>query len=293
MSDRVKNSSAVKASNARASARFVDGWIKSVRERVTEILQNMADIKLTVGEDIDGLVVEVEEGMHAAPHALHGPVAGEDVGVELQVPGHVVPLEQASLLLLVGVHGAEVSVSRPLSRHASSERAAETRLRGAGRRRFAADRRPKRSALGLGGARATAVLGSLRARLGMQPACAPSEGVHAACANASARSFVRCCCYRWRRHRHRASALFVLFVRSAAQVPAFVISSSLSLSLPKAGRNWCAGKHQRPNSAVLMDFVAGERTSEIPHESLMWKIWARLGPEVYVNVIYAYLKIML
>lgn len=90
----------------------------------------MADIKLTVGEDIDGLVVEVEEGMHAAPHALHGPVAGEDVGVELQVPGHVVPLEQASLLLLVGVHGAEVSVSRPLSRHASSERAAETRLRG-------------------------------------------------------------------------------------------------------------------------------------------------------------------
>jgi hypothetical protein len=67
--------------------------------------QRARGCELTVGEDIDGLVVEVEEGMHAAPHALHGPVAGEDVGVELQVPGHVVPLEEASLLLLVGVHG--------------------------------------------------------------------------------------------------------------------------------------------------------------------------------------------
>jgi len=73
-----------------------------------------------VGEDIDGLVVEVEEGMHAAPHALHGPVAGEDVGVELQVPGHVVPLEKPPFLLLV-VHfgryllmlGAERKKRRP------------------------------------------------------------------------------------------------------------------------------------------------------------------------------------
>lgn len=122
---------------------------------------------LTVGEDVDGLVVEVEEGMHAAPHALHGPVAGEDVGVELQVPGHVVPLEQASLLLLVGVHGVVAFggyLVMPLTAATQPNRDTHTHASAAAAAAAGQAAKPDSAA-------ATAVLGSLAA-----PAARPSSG---------------------------------------------------------------------------------------------------------------------
>lgn len=49
---------------------------------------------LTVREYVDGLVVEVEEAAHTAGPALQRAVAGEHVGVELQVARHVPPVQQ-------------------------------------------------------------------------------------------------------------------------------------------------------------------------------------------------------
>lgn len=47
-----------------------------------------------MSEDVDGLVVEVEEAADAAGPALQRAVAGEHVGVELQVLRHVPPVQQ-------------------------------------------------------------------------------------------------------------------------------------------------------------------------------------------------------
>lgn len=49
---------------------------------------------VTMSEDVDGLVVEVEQAAHAASPALQRPVAGQHVGVELQVLRHVAPVQQ-------------------------------------------------------------------------------------------------------------------------------------------------------------------------------------------------------
>lgn len=53
----------------------------------------------TVGEDVDGLVVEVEEGEDGALEVEDGPVVVEDVLVELEVRRHLVPLAQPELAL--------------------------------------------------------------------------------------------------------------------------------------------------------------------------------------------------
>ena len=47
-----------------------------------------------MGEDVDGLVVEVEEGEERALEVEDGAVVVEDVLVELQVLRHLVPLPQ-------------------------------------------------------------------------------------------------------------------------------------------------------------------------------------------------------
>ena len=49
---------------------------------------------LTVGDDVDGFIMEVEEAHETAPRGQEGSVARLDVGVELQVLGQVLAFEQ-------------------------------------------------------------------------------------------------------------------------------------------------------------------------------------------------------
>lgn len=62
-------------------------------------------------DDIDGLIVQVEEAVNAAPDGEQRPVPGEDVGVELQVSGHVLPVQQVRGLVLEWV-GSPLGGSR-------------------------------------------------------------------------------------------------------------------------------------------------------------------------------------
>lgn len=73
---------------------------------------------LTMRYDINGFIVYVKEAVYAAPYREQRPVAGEYVGIELQMPGHVLPVQQVAALgrgpvVLVG-GGAEPVVAARL-----------------------------------------------------------------------------------------------------------------------------------------------------------------------------------
>lgn len=83
---------------------------------------------LTVSQDVDGFVVQVEEAVHAAPEVEQRPVAREDVGVELQVRRHVAETQQGSATPELGLerrrgrHGQAQSQSQsqsPAGAHAA------------------------------------------------------------------------------------------------------------------------------------------------------------------------------
>lgn len=52
-----------------------------------------------MGDDVDGLVVDVKQAEKAAPGGEQGSVAGQDVRVELKMWRHLMPLQEANLAL--------------------------------------------------------------------------------------------------------------------------------------------------------------------------------------------------
>ena len=47
-------------------------------------------------QDVDGLIVKVKKATETPPHGQQRPVPGENVRIELQMPWHVLPVEQVS-----------------------------------------------------------------------------------------------------------------------------------------------------------------------------------------------------
>lgn len=52
------------------------------------------DFRLTVRQDVDGLIVDVEKATEALADGHERSVAGEDVGIKLKVPRHFAPSSQ-------------------------------------------------------------------------------------------------------------------------------------------------------------------------------------------------------
>lgn len=73
---------------------------KMLREEIRfDVLNRVAIAKdgnrgLTVRQDVDGLIVDVEKATEALADGHERPVAGEDVRIELEVPRHVAPSSQ-------------------------------------------------------------------------------------------------------------------------------------------------------------------------------------------------------
>ncbi|KAJ8921795.1 hypothetical protein NQ315_008424 [Exocentrus adspersus] len=65
---------------------------------------NLSPLSLTMSNDVNRLIMQIPDAVNTTPCVRQGPIPRQDVGIKLQVLGHILPVEQGLLFVVFILH---------------------------------------------------------------------------------------------------------------------------------------------------------------------------------------------